>query len=64
MVLDVCEMLICNWVVSGGMRENADRIQILVSKEIRDTLREMGKKGETYSAVIARLIEVSKNAKN
>jgi len=46
------------------MRENADRIQILVSKEIRDTLREMGKKGETYSAVIARLIEVSKNAKN
>ena len=33
---------------------------IQISKETRDELRELGKKGETYDKVIRKLVEVAK----
>ncbi len=36
-----------------------DITTIQVSKSIRDRLKELGKKGETYDAIIERLLEVA-----
>jgi len=36
------------------------RTTIELSKETRDKLKELGKKGETYDSIIRRLIELAK----
>ena len=40
------------------MKEEITTIQI--SKEIRDQLKELGKKGETYDEIIRKLLELVK----
>lgn len=37
-----------------------DNTMIRISKEARDKLKEIGKKGETYDAIIRRLVEDQK----
>ena len=37
-----------------------DLTTIQISKELRDTLKELGKKGETYEDIIKRLIAMRK----
>jgi predicted CopG family antitoxin len=37
---------------------------ILISQDIRESLKQLGKKGDTYDDIIFRLLEIAKEAKN
>jgi len=42
----------------------SENTTVIVSKETRDTLRALGRKGESYDAIIRRLIRTEAVAKN
>lgn len=43
---------------------NSDVTTIQLSKDTRDQLKEIGKKGETYDEIILKLIQKNKSVKN
>ncbi len=40
-----------------------DKTTIQISKSLRDKLKDLGKKGETYDDVILRLLQISEGGK-
>jgi len=47
------------WVVMFGTMAKEDITTIKISKTIRDRLKELGKKGETYDEILERLLKIA-----